>query len=299
MGSWKGQCMMNPSISISWLTRNSRKLARHGPVDVKAGIIDFTVVSNPNQIQKVFRACSQFSNKHMSVVALQNIFGASREIVELFQDTKVDPAVINNMHGMTARGDTHLKDHVSGFGRYARDYLSGSHLSSLSGNFISNLQRGTDTLCIQDDWVRYPDLFTFLQNLVSRATIEALMGSKIFEINPNIIEDFWTFERATPKFVRCFPRWMLPTQYKARDRIFDTLKKLNLLACQHISRLKPEDPDWEPYLGSKFLRARHDYSLFLKPLPEDTKAWEKMGIMFAYVYSTLNHFKPILQKRVI
>lgn len=53
----------------------------------------------------------------------------------------------------------------------------------------------------------------------------------------------------------------------------------NELATVNVARLKPEDPDWEPYLGSKFLRARHEYGHFLKSLPDNTKAWEKMGII--------------------
>lgn len=217
----------------------------------------------------------------MAVVALQHLFGASKEVAKLFEDDDVATTPsIGAGDGTTPEGEALLKNHVSGFSTYARTFLSGPHLESISQKFMSNLAHNTELLDIKDDWVEFPDLYNFLQGLVSRATIEALMGSKIFEINPNIVEDFWTFERGTPQFIRCLPRWLMPTQYKARDRIFDTLKKLDDLASQHLSRLEPSNPDWEPYLGSKFLRARHEYGMFLNPLPDDTKAWEKMGIMF-------------------
>ncbi|KAI0180581.1 cytochrome P450 [Hypoxylon sp. FL1284] len=274
-------------FDLAWDTKGflskAVKLAARGPVEIKAAVIDFTVVSNPAHVQKIFRACGQFSNKHMAVVALQNLFGASKDVAALFESHEVDPAITSTNNDGPPEGEGYLKDHVSGFGSYARTYLSGPHLQALSERYLTNLERNVQSLDIHDEWIEFPDLYTFLQGLVSSATIEALMGSKVFEINPNIVEDFWTYERATPQFIRCFPRWLIPTPYKARDRIFDTMKKLEELASQNVPRLSsgPEDPEWEPYLGSKFLRARHEYGQFLRPLPDDTKAWEKMGIMFA------------------
>ncbi|XXH01840.1 hypothetical protein Hte_008202 [Hypoxylon texense] len=269
-------------FDLAWDTKGflskAVKLASRGPVEIKTAVIDFTVVSNAVQVQKIFRACGQFSNKHMAVVALQNLFGASKDVAALFESHEVDVAALDTS---SAEGEGDLKDHVSGFGSYARTYLSGPHLQALSERYLTNLKHNAQALDIHEEWVQFPDLYTFLQGLVSSATIEALMGSKIFEIHPNIVDDFWTFERATPQFLRAFPRWLIPSKYKTRDRIFNTMKKLEELALQNISRLKLEDPEWEPYLGSKFLRARHEYGQFLRPLPDNTKAWEKMGIMFA------------------
>lgn len=249
--------------------------------------MNFIVVSDPNQIQKIFVSSKKLTNKHLAVVALQNLFGASKEVAELFEDSEIESPASDNADETTSQGEARLKDHVSGFSSYARKYLSGPHLTSITAHFLDKLERNTVSLDIQHDWVTFPDLYTFLQDIVSRATIEALLGSKIFDINPNIVRDFWSFERGTPRFLQGFPRWLLHTHSRARDRISDTLKKLDYLAAQHISRLQPEDPSWEPYLGSKFLRARHEYAHFLKPLPDDTKAWEKMGIMFGYVCPSL------------
>ncbi|KAI1408108.1 cytochrome P450 [Hypoxylon sp. FL1857] len=257
------------------------KLASHGPVEIKAAVVDFIVVSNSTQVQKLFRACGHFTNKHMAVVALQNLLGASKDVAALFESHEVDAATSDTSNVGDSEEEGHLKDHVSGFGAYARQYLSGPYLEALLERYLVNLKDNTQSLDIHDEWVQFSDLYAFLQGLVTSATIEALMGSKIFEVNPNIVDDFWTFERGTPQFLRCIPRWFMPNRYKARDRIFNTVKKLEELASQNISRFKSEDPAWEPYLGSRFLRARHEYGRFLKPLPDNTKAWEKMGILFA------------------
>lgn len=71
------------------------------------------------------------------------------------------------------------------------------------------------------------------------------------------------------------------------------MKKLAELAAQrHLSHPAPDDPEWEPYLGSEFLRARHEYSKLKATLPAKTKAWEKMGILFGYVEISL-HFAKV------
>ncbi|KAK8053218.1 cytochrome P450 [Apiospora saccharicola] len=252
-------------------------MARQGPIGVAAGFAKLTVVSNPDQIQKVFRASKQLSNKRLAVFALQYLFGASREIAELFENHTIE----ESGSPKTDQGEQHLTNHVSGFSHYAREFLSGTHLQSLSKRYLANISHNSDQLNIQENWVRFPDLFVFLQGLVTPAAIEALMGAKIFEVNPNIVDDFWYFERGAPRFLRGFPRWLMPSRYRARDRIFDTMKKLDELAAQQdLSRLAPDDPEWEPYLGSKFLRARHEYSNLRATLPAKTKAWEKMGILF-------------------
>ncbi|KAI0521606.1 cytochrome P450 [Xylaria bambusicola] len=271
---------------LAWDTRKFVKdainLAWQGPVEVKAGFIDFTVVSNPDQIKRVFRACKQFSNKQLTVVALQNIFGASREVARLFEnDEALDLGEANSSHDTNEADEGQLNEHVNGFNHYARKYLSGSHLHFLSRLFLSNLEQNFEAMEIQSEWVHYPDLYTFLRNIVSPAATETLMGKKIFEIHPQIVDDFWSFDQAVPSLIRLFPRWLIRSQYRARDRIFDAFIKLDEFANHHVSRPSTDDPEWEPYMGSAFLRARHDYAKFIKILPANTKAWEKMGILFA------------------
>lgn len=244
------------------------------------------MLSNPVQIQKAFLSCKKLSNKQLAVLALQNLFGASKDIAKLFDDDEIaTPSTVREFDNTSPQDDARLDDHVSGFNTQARIYLSGQHFKSISENGLLNLERNVESLNIREDWIEFHDLYDFLQRLISHATVETLMGSKIFEINPNIIQDFWTFERGTPKFLRFVPRWLMPSNYRARDRVFNTLLQLDELASQHLSRLQPSDPDWEPYLGSRFLRARFEHGTHIKPLRYDTKAWEKMGIMFGYVAS--------------
>lgn len=222
----------------------------------------------------------------MAALALQNLFGASKDIARLFEDDEISAAsAVGKFDNASPQEDARLEDHVSGFGAQARTYLSGQHVESISKNSLLILGRNIESLNIREEWTEFPDLYDFLQCLISSATVEALMGSKIFEINPNIIQDFWTFERGAPKFLRFIPRWLMSINYRARDRVFNTLKQLDELASLHLSRLQPSDPDWEPYLGSKFLRARFEHNTYIESLRDDTKAWEKMGIMFAYVAS--------------
>lgn len=134
-----------------------------------------------------------------------------------------------------------------------------------------------------DEWVSYPDLYSFLQDYVSSAAIESLMGSEILRLNPDIVQDLWTFDSNVPRFLRHLPEFMIPGAYKSRRKLLRSIKKWHAHAHEHsdCSRTGAEDPEWEPYFGSKLIKARQAYSLKMEPMNADARASEDMGLMFA------------------
>ncbi|OCL10073.1 cytochrome P450 [Glonium stellatum] len=165
----------------------------------------------------------------------------------------------------------------------AQKYLSGQTLLQISERYLRILTRNLDTLDIQNEWVGLPDLYNFLQMEVSRAAIESMMGSKILELNPTLVEDFWNFDSNVPNYIRGFPRWIIPSAYKARDRLLASVKKWHAYAHEHsdCSKLGPDDPEWDPYFGTKLVKARQNYALKMKPMDADARASEDMGLLFA------------------
>lgn len=165
-------------------------------------------------------------------------------------------------------------------------YLSGQHLHPLADRYLKTLTRNLDAALNKADdqgWLEQPDLYRFLQEHVSSSAIETLMGSKILELNPTLVEDFWTFDRNVPLFLRCLPRWMIPRAYRSRERLLASIKKWHAYAHEHsdCTNTSREDPEWEPYFGSKVIRARQEYSLPMKPMTADARASEDLGLMFA------------------
>lgn len=135
----------------------------------------------------------------------------------------------------------------------------------------------------EGEWLEHPDLYSFLQQHVSRSAIETLMGSKILELNPEIVEDFWTFDKNVPLFIRCLPRWLVPGPYRSRNRLLASIKKWHAYAHENYDSGEHgvQDLEWEPYFGSRLVRARQEYSLRMKPMVADARASEDLGLMFA------------------
>ncbi|KAL2285588.1 hypothetical protein FJTKL_07619 [Diaporthe vaccinii] len=109
------------------------------------------------------------------------------------------------------------------------------------------------------------------------------MGTEILRLNPNLIEEYDIFEHSIPKFARCLPRWLLPKEYANRDKLLDGFKKwhVHAHAKSDCSRLAPEDPEWDPYFGTKLMKARQDYASRMKAMNAGPCASEDLGLMFA------------------
>lgn len=181
--------------------------------------------------------------------------------------------------------------------RATQQFLSGKHLADIAERYLATLERNLVSVEHSDaGWVEYPDLYQFLQQHVSRSAIETLMGSEVLELNPSLLDDFWTFDSNVPLFLRCLPRWLIPSAYKDRDRLLASVKKWHAHANEHsdITKLGAGDPEWDPYFGSKLMRARQEYMLRMKPMNADARASEDMGLMFAYVASLLPAFCFVL-----
>lgn len=174
----------------------------------------------------------------------------------------------------------------------AHKFLSAHHLTYLSERFVTTLARNLDIVdngkaqsSNPDGWVEVPDLYSFLQQHVGGATIEVIMGSEILRLDPALLNNYRAFERSIPKFTRCLPRWLLPREYKNRDRLLNSIKKWHAHSHEHSDchRLGPEDPEWDPFFGAKVTRARQEYTGRMQAMTPDACASEDLGLIFACV----------------
>lgn len=161
-------------------------------------------------------------------------------------------------------------------------YLSSDYLEDLDQRYMATLLRHLDTFNVKDEWVEFPDLHAFVQQAAIRPSVESLVGSEFFKLNPNFVEDLFTFQQYIPDFLHLLPRWLMPRAYRVRKRLLQSVKQWHQYAHEHYdcSRLGPDDPNWEPYFGSKLIRARENYSLSMKEMSADARATEDLGLIF-------------------
>ncbi len=171
----------------------------------------------------------------------------------------------------------------------AQKYLASPYLEPMTQRYLDFFEAGVEALGIGEDWVEYPDLYSFCKTTVSGANIQAMMGSKIMELNPTLVEDFWTAKAFAPEYFRGLPRWLASTAFSARDRIIGSVRAWHdySFANGDHTNTGPQDPDWDPIWGSKYSKIRQQFMLKMKPLTAHVRAAEDWGLMFGY--ASLSH----------
>ncbi|KXX77543.1 Cholesterol 7-alpha-monooxygenase, partial [Madurella mycetomatis] len=253
-------------------------------MQIRLGQLHFTAVTNPEQIQTLFRSSKQLSSKPGTIFILKGLLlSPASALVHYVADNSGMAATPRKGSNIAPVDRIHFHQASA-----VQKFLSGKHLIYLAERYLATLDRNLDAmfdplLPADGEWAEFPDLFKFLQTHISRAAIETVMGTKILELNPTLVDDFWDFEAKAPKFLRCVPGWLLPTANRARTRLLNTVKDWHSLANQHFDCRKtgPEDPEWEPYFGSKLIRRRQEYSLDTSWMNADARASEDMGLIFA------------------
>lgn len=124
------------------------------------------------------------------------------------------------------------------------------------------------------------------------ASTESVFESELLRIVPNLAEDFWTYDDHIPTLIRSPYRWLTPKAYKARDRMLDNVRKWHAHAKTHsdYNRVEPQDPEWEPYFGTKIVKARQKFFHGIKVLDADARAAEDIGLNFAWVLHNSLHW---------
>lgn len=169
-----------------------------------------------------------------------------------------------------------------------KTFLAGQHLIALNERFLLNLQKQLDTERIQEQWVEYPDLYRFVQSAMGRASTETVMGSKLLELNPNVLDDFYAYDSNLIKLMFGWPRWLAPRVYEIRDRIRAAMKTWHAEASKEApldaddAKIGPEDPEHDLYYGSKLIRAQRA-AMMKMGLSADDAASMNVSLLFAYV----------------
>ena len=159
--------------------------------------------------------------------------------------------------------------HLAGNNRLGERYMD-----TLGQKVLTNTDIGLE-------WIELPDLWLFIQTLVFPASTETLCGSFIVSLNPTLTQDFWAFDQSVPMLVKGLPRWSIPSAYKARDKMLSNIKRWHQFANEHSDVFKPDQPDWDPYFGSKFVKTRQKFLTEIEIMDADGRASEDLGLLFA------------------
>ncbi|KAM7184019.1 Cytochrome P450 [Naviculisporaceae sp. PSN 640] len=169
--------------------------------------------------------------------------------------------------------------------RDARALLTGPALDSLAAQFIAYFTRRLQSTVEfqKDEWTGIPDLYIWFRDMMFCCVVETFCGEHLLSLNPDFVQEFWTFSSYFHLLLRRPPRWLAPKAYHAREKAVESVRRWREHAAKHSQQNGERLTDSigsDPYWGSPLMRGR---SIMLKKggFSEDGAARLDLGMIFA------------------
>lgn len=157
--------------------------------------------------------------------------------------------------------------------------LSSAAVNVLTNKFMERFRYELAKADFDHEW-KTVDLLSWWKDIMFNASTTAAMGTKILEMNPDLAEQFWAYDSGFLERFYGIPKFVKPSIYHSRDLILNkTQEWVEHVLAEHGGHA-PEEPDWEPLLGSNVMRARHRYYERIG-LSSRGKAAFDLGFLFA------------------
>lgn len=258
----------------------SDKFGQSIPAGLQLGPVRLYLVGDPDHVNILFKPTPAISSNFGVSMAMRNVLGTPDHVLPLYVEDN-SGQLVRPMPGSQVRPENRI--------RYFHTKAAHLHVAGTSGMRLGELYMQTLSRNISDDtsigteWVELPDLYCFIQRMVFPAAVESFCGSSILSLNPTLTEDFLAFDRSIPTLLKGLPRWLCPGAYKSRDKVLALIKRWHTYANEHsdFSRTGREDPEWDPYFGSKYIKARQRFLHGIEGMNADGRASEDLGFLFA------------------
>ncbi|KAF2648309.1 cytochrome P450 [Lophiostoma macrostomum CBS 122681] len=265
----------------SLLHNGSRFLAvtfkSHGtttPFFVKTGSFKTLILSDPIHIRRILRDNNDISAEKHLYRLYETMLGSPADAVAFYQKDKSLPK----------QEQTTAFLHSEVF----KQKLFGPALIPISERFLSTFRQNVLTTYIigtvtMKGWMDIPDLYDFMEHLMTRTLMETICGTMILEGYPGFVTDFWAVVERFEGFIKGVPRIFMPGAYLARGRLLRHFRQWGRRVKKHheIRNSKAMiDPDWDHIVGSSLLQER-EKALSQMPLNEDARASEMLGMTLA------------------
>jgi hypothetical protein len=232
------------------------------------------VLLDPDQIKRVMTASKELDpNPFIHEMILGQMLGSPEETIDFY---KHDEGKMDHIQM------AHIRQHVTGTGLI---HLTKKVYERLNVN-IAKAVSGAN-----GEWLEIPDLFLFVQNQVTIAITETMMGTNILEQYPEMTEDQWIFIDRSVEIVMGLPRSLVSTAYDARDRLLANLKQWN--SKSETLRIQGKaNAIWDAHAGSGLLQERQERYAATPGFSEDARVSQILGLLFAQVVQTPIYSSP-------
>lgn len=230
------------------------------------------MIAGSENLNAVWKNTKGLTSTNGITIALSNMFNTSKKNMEFFRAD--NSGLTHDPHPMSnVRPDDRIFYLMH---KATVDCLAGPHLAATSRDFQTALKERIADVPVGDDWVEMPDLYTWLRPHISHATVKAMCGSCFLELNPTFVQDFWNFDKAMPKLLQGWPRWMHPSAWKAREKCIEGMRRWRKLSDGQSSSSLTD----LAFPGNEMIRARWRYFAKMDRLSDEGVACSDLGILW-------------------
>ncbi|KAF3069066.1 hypothetical protein GL218_08062 [Daldinia childiae] len=251
------------------------------PVRLSILLGEIFLFQGPENVAAVWKQQQLGSPIFVYTFALKNIFGMPQHALAPYKaDNSGSHRRPHPDSNVASHNRVDFLTHMDLFKAFG-----GSGLNTSFERTANILKRNLTGLDVPSDgWVEMPDFYGFFQDQLGAAVIEGLYGSTLPRLSPSFIQDLWSFDRATPKFAKLMPRFLIPEAYQARERLLDSIRSWYRHAREHFdeSAIGP-DGDADPYWGSQMIRSRQKVLLEIDNQDDDAIAAADLGLIWVSI----------------
>ncbi len=208
-------------------------------------------VIGAQNVQAMFRTSNSISSDKFMIFIMENLWGSTQEDLAKFANDK-SGRLSTPAHG--AEKTPEKERYWASFHRLVHNYLARTHEANMLARTYERLFAERLERFPLHSWstVRILD---FLRKDMTESAIVSLVGSRILELSPDLLEVFWDFDEIVASIAWGPPKWLKREAWKRRDRLRARCARYLEAAWADFDWSGPEaDADWEPKFGARYSR---------------------------------------------
>ncbi|KAI5862347.1 cytochrome P450 [Durotheca rogersii] len=243
----------------AFLDRATEALGQNGIIRFKLGLRDVYMVSGAKNVAGLFRPPHITDPNMFHTLLMDKHWDMSKDEIKMFEDDKSGRKRVPNPGTEdTPPSQRHWYNHHQ---IYAKYLSSARYTEVLANTFYRFLAERLDESQPLHQYATV-DLYDFMKVAMAESAVKSMFGTKILELNPDLLKCYWEFDEVAGILVWGLPRFLIPRAYEIRDRLHGMTTKQTAIAYEEFDWDGPEaESDWDPYWGSRFAR---EIALWLK-----------------------------------
>ncbi|KAK1980220.1 cytochrome P450 [Colletotrichum cereale] len=233
------------------MDRASHAMVRSNVVKLWLGPMRLYLVSGEESVQAIFRSSSTFSYEKFILLVVKNLQGSSKEDVEKLSREK------SGRNKVPASGWENIPHEQRYW--YQLHHLTTENLSRtestnrLAVMYTKFFGEALETQPL-GQWTTVR-LLDFLRKDMGESALKSLCGTRILELVPDYIDQFWRFDSIGVQAVYGLPKWINPKPAEERDKLNRMTQRFIRDAFSTFDWDGPDvDSTWDPIFGSRYVR---------------------------------------------